>query len=228
MVELRSNVLGRARGELLSQVADSHGGVTKPHESLWSRHLTDSDVHESHAADCDFALGVPISTSSGCCEKRMIFVVVMHDVPRANRSERNMEESVKVSHRASGAYHFRNNFEQAQHVVAKEDLQLSMSACLATSSMSGRKRMHLHYLRQLCPTTGRNMGNVPSSNVFALTLESAEGAGKLLRGPASCLETPPPKLVYSTPEDFAHPIEDFKSLCSDDAVSDDRRGQLDP
>jgi hypothetical protein len=115
----------------------------------------------------------------------------MHDIPRAIRSERNTEESVKVSHQASGAYRFRNNFEQ--HVVAKQDLQLSTSACFATSSMSGRKRIHPHYLRQLCTTTGRNTGNASSSNVFALTLETVAGAGKLLRGRASCHRNSPTK-----------------------------------
>jgi hypothetical protein len=95
-----------------------------------------------------------------------------------------------------------------------------------TSGMSGRKRIHPHYLRHLCTVTGRNTGNASSSNVFALTLGSvALGLGGYYVGVRRAIETPPPKSVYGTPEDFAHAIEELKALFSKDAVTTDE-GQL--
>ena len=44
-------------------------------------------------------------------------------------------------------------------------------------------------------------------------------------GVRRAIETPPPKPVYGTPEDFAHAIEELKALFSEDAVTTDE-GQL--
>jgi D-lactate dehydrogenase (cytochrome) len=91
-----------------------------------------------------------------------------------------------------------------------------------TSGMSGRKHLHPHYLRQLHTATGRNTGNVSSSNVFALALGSvALGLGGYYVGVRRAIESPPPKPVYGTPEDFAHAIEELKPLFSKDAVTTD-------
>ena len=94
-----------------------------------------------------------------------------------------------------------------------------------TSGMSGRKHIHPqipHYLRQLHTATGRNTGNASSSNVFALALGSvALGLGGYYVGLRRAIETPPPKPVYGTPEDFAHAIEDLKTLFSKDTVTTD-------
>jgi D-lactate dehydrogenase (cytochrome) len=90
-----------------------------------------------------------------------------------------------------------------------------------TSGLSGRKYIHPHYLRQLRTAT-RNTGNASSSNVFALTLGSVVlGLGGYYVGVRRANETPPPKPVYGTPEDFAHAIEELKTLFSKDMVTTD-------
>jgi hypothetical protein len=92
--------------------------------------------------------------------------------------------------------------------------------------MNGRKHIHPHYLRWLHIATGRNTGNAPSSNVFALALGGvALGLGGYYVGVRRAIETPPPKPVHGTPEDFAHAIEELKTLFSKDAVTTDE-GQL--
>jgi D-lactate dehydrogenase (cytochrome) len=89
--------------------------------------------------------------------------------------------------------------------------------------MSGRK-----HIRRPHTTTG-NAGNAPSSNVFALALGGvALGLGGYYVGVRRAIELPeppPPKPVYGTPEDFAHAIEELKTLFSKDAVTTDE-GQL--
>jgi D-lactate dehydrogenase (cytochrome) len=91
--------------------------------------------------------------------------------------------------------------------------------------MSGRKRIHPHF-RQLFTATGRNTGNASLFNVFALTVGSvALGLGGYYMGVRRAIETPPPKPVYGTPEDFARAIEELKALFSEDAVTTDE-GQL--
>jgi hypothetical protein len=58
--------------------------------------------------------------------------------------------------------------------------------------------------------------------VFALALGSvALGLGGYYVGVCCAIETPPPKLVYGTPEDFAHAIEELKTLFSKDTVTTD-------
>jgi hypothetical protein len=86
------------------------------------------------------------------------------------------------------------------------------------SGMSGRERLYPHHQRWLHTTTGRSTGNASSSNVFALALGSvALGLGYYV-GVYRAIETPPPKPVYGTPEDFAHAIEELKTLFSEGAV----------
>lgn len=94
---------------------------------------------------------------------------------------------------------------------------------------SGRKHIHPspHYLRQLHTATGRNTGNASSSKFFALALGSATvGLGGYYAGVRHAIESPPPKPVYGTPEDFTHAIEELKTLFSKDTVTTDE-GQLD-
>jgi hypothetical protein len=93
-----------------------------------------------------------------------------------------------------------------------------------TSGMpvSGRKHVRPNYLRQLHTATGRNTGNASSSNAFALALGSVVlGLGGYYVGVRRAIETPPPKPVYGTPEDFAHAIEELKTLFSKDTVTTD-------
>lgn len=97
-----------------------------------------------------------------------------------------------------------------------------------TSGVSGRKHNGIrpHYLCQLHTATGRNTGNTSSSNAFALVLGSVVlGLGGYYVGVRRHLETPPPKPVYGTPEDFAHAVEELKTLFSKDTVTTDE-GQL--
>lgn len=94
---------------------------------------------------------------------------------------------------------------------------------LLTSGMSERKHIHPRYLRQLHTATGRNTGNTSSSNVFALVLGSvALGLGGYYVGVRRAIEPSPPKPVYGTPDDFAHAIEDLKTLFSKDMVTTDK------
>ena len=77
--------------------------------------------------------------------------------------------------------------------------------------------------RRLQTATGRNTGNASSSNLFALALGSvAIGLGGYYVGVRRAIETPPPKPVYGTPEDFAHAIEELKTLFSKDTVTTDK------
>jgi hypothetical protein len=88
--------------------------------------------------------------------------------------------------------------------------------------MSGREQLYPHYLRQLHTATGRRTGNASSSNVFALALGGvAFGLGGYYVGARCAIEPPPPKPVYGTPEDFAHAIEELKTLFSEDTVVTD-------
>ncbi|KAN0118676.1 FAD-linked oxidase-like protein [Russula decolorans] len=88
--------------------------------------------------------------------------------------------------------------------------------------VSGRKHVRPNYLRQLHTATGRNTGNASSSNAFALALGSVVlGLGGYYVGVRRAIETPPPKPVYGTPEDFAHAIEELKTLFSKDTVTTD-------
>ena len=91
-----------------------------------------------------------------------------------------------------------------------------------TSGMSGRKHINPHYLCPFHTTSGRNTGNASSSSVFALALGSvALGLGGYYVGLRRAIETPPPKPVYGTPQDFAHAIEELKTLFSKDTVTTD-------
>jgi hypothetical protein len=88
--------------------------------------------------------------------------------------------------------------------------------------MNGRQKLYPHYLRQLHTATGRSSGNTSSSKVLALALGSvALGLGGFYVGVRRGIETPPPKPVYGTPADFAHAIEELKTLFSEDAVATD-------
>ena len=93
---------------------------------------------------------------------------------------------------------------------------------LLTSGISG-KHIHPHYLRQLHTATGRNTGNASASTVFALALGGvALGLGGYYVGVRRGIETPSPKPVYGTPEDFGHAIEELKTLFSKDTVTTDQ------
>lgn len=88
------------------------------------------------------------------------------------------------------------------------------------SGMSGRERLFPRHLCQLHTTT-RGTSNT-SSNIFALALGSlALGLGGYYVGVRRSAETPPPKPVYGTPEDFAHAIEELKTLFSEGTVVTD-------
>lgn len=89
-------------------------------------------------------------------------------------------------------------------------------------SGTGRDKRYPHYLRQLHTATSRSTGNTSPSKVFALALGSAAlGLGGYCVGLRRGSETLSPKYVYGTPEDFAHAIEDLKTLFSEDAVATD-------
>jgi hypothetical protein len=93
---------------------------------------------------------------------------------------------------------------------------------LLKSGMSGREQLCSHYLRQLHTATGRSTSNASSSNLFALALASAAiGLGGYYVGVSRSIETPPPKPVYGTPEDFALAIEELKTLFSEGMVVTD-------
>jgi hypothetical protein len=84
------------------------------------------------------------------------------------------------------------------------------------SGMGGRVRCHL---RQLHTATCRSTGTAAPSNVFALALGSVMlGLGGYYVGVRRAIEIPPLKPVYGTREDFAHAIEELKTLFSEDTV----------
>jgi D-lactate dehydrogenase (cytochrome) len=95
---------------------------------------------------------------------------------------------------------------------------------LLTSGMS-RRHIRPHCVRQLYTATGKNTANASSSKVFALALGSvALGLGGYyvgVRRTTRTIETPPPKPVYGTPEDFAHAIQELETLLSKDMVRTD-------
>ena len=88
--------------------------------------------------------------------------------------------------------------------------------------MNGREKLYPHYLPQLHTATGSGSGNTPSSRVLALALGSvALGLGGYYVGVRRGIEAPPLKPVYGTPADFAHAIEELKTLFSEVAVATD-------
>ncbi|KAI0276801.1 hypothetical protein BGY98DRAFT_1090140 [Russula aff. rugulosa BPL654] len=73
-----------------------------------------------------------------------------------------------------------------------------------------------------CSVLG-NTGNASASTVFALALGGvALGLGGYYVGVRRGIETPSPKPVYGTPEDFGHAIEELKTLFSKDTVTTDQ------
>jgi len=127
--------------------------------------------------------------------------------------------SVKVIHQVQE--HTSSKTTSRSMLLLRRTYGPRRAPALLTSGMSGR-HIRPHCLRQLHTATGNNTANASSSKVFALALGSvALGLGGYYVGVRRAIETPPPKPVYGTPEDFAHAIQELKTLFSKDTVRTD-------